>query len=169
MLKPSRDFEIHNVQYYLQNDPEWTNDLIGDSSSRMGGRGCLIACVSSAITDLGVPISPQEFNAKLTDVDGFQGDSLIWYKINEAFTEVDYKYTRVFSRVTIENDLKSGLLPIINVKYKGTGITHWLLIVGTKDGEFLVYDPLVATKEPIDLSVHGKVYAYRVLIPVKMD
>ena len=164
-LTPSRDFEIHDIQYYLQNDPEWSDDLIGNSGSSIGGVGCLIACVSSVINDLGIPVTPKEFNAKLTEVNGFQHDGLIWYKINEAFADVDYKYSRIFSSRTIENDLKSGLLPIINVRYRGNGITHWLIVVGAKDGEFLVCDPLNADKNPVKLSVHGKVHAYRVLVP----
>ena len=163
-LKPSQDFEIHAVTYYLQNDPAWSGDRIGSSGGTLGGKGCLISCVASAITDLGVPVTPKQLNAALTDVGGFEGSNLIWYKINEAFDGVDYSYARIFSSVTIESDLKAGLLPIINVRYHGTGVTHWLLVVGAKGGEFLVYDPLNADKTPIPLSTHGKVYAYRVLV-----
>ena len=59
-LKPSRDHEAINVQYYLQNDPEWGGDTIGASNRKMGGAGCLITCVASAITDLGIPVTPRE-------------------------------------------------------------------------------------------------------------
>ena len=166
-LKPSRDYEIHEVHYYLQNDAEWTSDLLGNSNRSMGGAGCLIACVASAMTDLGTQVTPKEVNSALTDNNGFQGADLIWYKINESYPEIDYKYSRVFSSATIENDLKQGLLPIINVKLNGYGVTHWLLVVGASDGEFLVYDPLYYGKEPIPLSKHGNVYAYRVLINAK--
>lgn len=162
-LRPSKDYEILDIQYYLQNDPEWSGDLIGNSNSRMGGTGCLITCVASAVTDLGVSVTPKELNIKLADIEGYQGADLIWYKINEAFPEIDYKYSRIFSSATIERDLNKGQLPIINVKYYGRGMTHWLLVVGAEDGEFLVFDPLNQDKEPIKLSTHGKVYAYRVL------
>ena len=164
-LRPSRDFAVHDIQYYLQNDAEWSNDQIGNSNSRLGAEGCLIACISSAITDMGIPVNPRQLNQKLTEAGGFQVASLIWYKINEACPEVDYRYTRAFSSATMERDMKSGLLPIIRVKYRGSGIDHWLLIVGAKDGEFLVFDPLNSEKKPINLSVHGRVYTYRVLVP----
>lgn len=162
-LVPSKDYPIHQVTYYLQNDPQWAGDNIGNSSYTMGGAGCLITCVASSICDLGVRIDPQELNNKLTDVGGFDDAILIWYKIHEAVPEVDYKYSRIFSSRTIEKDLREGRLPIINVKYHGGGVTHWLLVVGSKDGEFMVYDPLNQDKGPIPLSTHGKVYAYRVL------
>lgn len=163
-LIPSKDYPIHEVTYYLQNDPLWSDENIGTSSYKMGGAGCLITCVASAIQDIGIPITPQKLNIKLSSVDGFDDAILIWYKIHEAILEVDYKYSRIFSSRTIENDLKNGLLPIINVKYHGNGVTHWLLVVGAKDGDFLVYDPLNKNVEPIPLSTHGKVYAYRVMI-----
>ena len=49
-------------------------------------------------------------------------------------------------------------------KNHGSGATHWLLVIGAKNGEFSIYDPLSKNKEPIPLSAHGKVYAYRVLV-----
>jgi len=163
-LRPSRDYEVKSIQYYLQSDSEWGSDNIGNSNRRMGSAGCLVTCVASAITDLGVPVTPKEVNLKLTGVEGFQGAELIWYKINEAFSEINYKYTRVFTSKIIENDLEAGLLPIVNVNLRGNGVTHWLLIIGAKDGEFLAFDPLNSSKEPIALSIHGNVYSYRVLV-----
>ena len=162
-LKPSQDFEIHDVQHFLQSDAEWGSDLIGDSTSSLAGAGCLVACAASAVTDLGISVTPGEFNAKMAAASGYQGNMLIWHKINDVFPEIDYKYSRIPSSATIEKDLKSGLLPIINVKYMGSGVTHWVLVVGAKDGEFLVYDPLNIDKKPIALSTHGKVFAYRAL------
>ena len=162
-LTPSRDYPVSTITYYLQNDPQWSNDIIGHSNSRMGGAGCLVTCVASAISYLGIDMTPQEVNEKLTAVEGYDNNELIWYKINDAIPEIEYKYSRIFSRNTIEKDLREGLLPIVNVKLHGSGITHWLLIIGAKNGVFLVYDPLNKDLEPIPLSTHGKVYAYRVL------
>lgn len=162
-LTPSRDYDIHEVTYYLQNDPEWAGDPIGNSAKTLGSSGCLISCAASAITDMGVALTPAELNEKLTGVGGFSGADLIWYKIHEAVPEVDYTYSRTFSAETIENDLRAGRLPIVNVRYYG-GATHWVLIIGAQNGEFMIYDPLNKDKTPIPLSTHGKVYSYRVLV-----
>lgn len=51
----------------------------------------------------------------------------------------------------------------MNVKYYKTGVTHWVLIVGAKDGEFFICDPMDDGYSTKLLSEHGKVYAYRVI------
>ena len=53
-LTPSKDYPIYEIKYYLQNDPDWANDKIGSSNSKMGGAGCLITCVASSMTNLGM-------------------------------------------------------------------------------------------------------------------
>lgn len=163
-LTPTRDFEIHEMTFYLQNDSEWSGDKIGETSQSLGGSGCLITCAASSITDLGIDITPAGLNKMLTDIGGFQGANLIWYKLHEAVPEINYTYKRIFSAKTIENDLAQGRLPIVNVRYRGGGVTHWVVIIGAKDGEFMIYDPLNSEKTAIPLSTHGSVYSYRVLL-----
>lgn len=162
-LVPKKDYPVQVSSYYRQNDPAWQDIEIGTSKRRMGSTGCLISCVSTTISQLSSPVTPEEFNTKLTEVNGFQGADLIWYKINEAYPDINYRYSRIFSNKTIESDLEKGSLPIVNVKYNKTGVTHWVIIVGAKDGEFIICDPLGDGYTTKLLSEHGKVYAYRVL------
>lgn len=162
-LSPGKDYPVREITYYLQGDPEWGSDGIGDSSTSMAAAGCLISCVASSMTEMGLETTPDELNGALTGVDGFEGDILLWYKLNEAYPEIDYSHSRIFSSGTIQRDLEAGKLPIVKVYYKGGGVQHWLLVLGAENGEFMVMDPMNAELEPIPLSTHGKVYAYRVL------
>ena len=162
-LVPSQNYPVTITKYYRQNDSQWSEDTIGTTAQKMRSTGCLISSVSTAISNLNIPITPKEFNNKLTQNNGFQGADLIWYKINESIPKVNYRYSRIFSSRTIENDLKKGLLPIVNVKYHKTGVTHWVLIVGAEGGEFLICDPLDDGISIKFLSEHGNVYAYRVI------
>lgn len=162
-LSPSRDYPAREVAYYLQFDPAWAQDLIGESLSSMAGAGCLISAVASSADALGFSVNPKELNRKLTEAGAYAGDRLIWNRLGQVVPGLDYSYRRLFYSGTIESDLKRGRLPIVNVKFFGDGVTHWVLIVGAKDGEFLIYDPANSGQEYLPLSRHGKVYAYRVL------
>lgn len=95
-LVPSKDFPVEITEYYTQKDPLWKDDKIGNTQRRMENTGCLIWCVSTAISQLNVPVTPKELNNMLTENNGYQGADLIWYKINEVLPEVNYRYSRIF-------------------------------------------------------------------------
>jgi len=162
-LKPAKDFKARPVAYYLQADPQWGRDRIGQTQSTMAGEGCLISCVASAAEAMGFRTTPKELNQKLAEAKAYAGDRLVWNKIGTAVPGLGYSYKRLFTSSTIEKDLADGKLPIVNVRFLGDGVTHWVLITGAKDGDFLIYDPANRQKEFLPLSIHGKVYAYRVL------
>ena len=48
-------------------------------------------------------------------------------------------------------------------EYKGSGIHHWVLVVGASDDDFLVVDPLSDRLYPF--RAWKQAYAYRVLVP----
>lgn len=166
-LEPSQDIPLYQITYYLQNDDQWRDDIIGKSSTTLGREGCLVSCVSSAVSHLeNETVTPQELNQKLTQVEGYENASLLWYKIGEIYPSLDYRSNRVFSSETIESDLKNGLLPIVKVKMNGIGAIHWVTIVGAENGQFMISDPLNRDKKPIPLSKHGKVYSYRIITKI---
>lgn len=166
-LKAKQDMKPLLTSCYQQNDPLWGSERIGRTSTTIGSQGCLISCAAASITNLGYQITPKELNHKLTAKDGYDGANLIWYKIHEAIPEMDYKYSRIFTASTIDRDLKNGYCPLVNVKFRNGGITHWVMIVGAENGEYLVCDPLNPDAEPFPLSEHGKVYSYRVIVPAE--
>jgi len=164
-VKPSKAYQPAMIQYYLQNDPRWRSDSLGTSDSSMGRSGCLVTSIAASIDYLGVKIDPKELNKVFTEKNVYTaGGEVIWYKIKEVVPGIDYYYQRIFGRRTLENDLKQGRLPIVQVRYNGKGIFHWVLIVGADEEDFLIMDPLRQDKQLIKLSTHGKVYAYRVMV-----
>lgn len=169
-LSTDRSIAPKNVRIYLQNSPEWNTLKLGNSNLSIGGYGCLLAVIASSMYELGYDYNLKELNKlfKQGNVYTSRGN-IIWYKINNLFPKINYKYKRIFGSNTMERDLSNGLLPIVKVKYYQTGIFHWVLIVGSNENGFLVIDPLKQDKKLINLSVHGKVYAYRVLIKNKKD
>ncbi len=163
-LTPSTDFALQTPPFFLQHDAAWGTDKMGVSGSSMGAAGCLVTCCAGAISELGIPVTPGELNRLLSEHGGYTaGGELIWTEIGQAVPGVSYTYSRVFSAATLERDLQNGRLPIVQVQLGVGGPPHWLLVVGARDGEFLVHDPLNRDKEPTPLSRYGRVYAYRVL------
>ena len=165
-LVPTKVISPAEVTYFLQNDPLWTSDSLGNSSSSMGGSGCLISSIAATISHLGFPYTPAELNEIFTENGVYTENGLvIWKNIKNAIPHVDYKYGRTFNVDTIERLLTDGKLPIIEVKYKGFGINHWVVVIGADENDFLIMDPLNQAKTPIKLSEHGgRAYAYRVMI-----
>lgn len=166
-LKPGKSFEIpEHVKIFRQDDPKWAQECLGNSSYRLGGHGCLLAVLGTAIDYHDREVAGlDELNALFTENGVYTaGGDIIWYKIKDAFPQLDYSYNRIFGSRRMQKDLEQGLFPIIMVKYKGSGIHHWVLVVGANDDDFLVVDPL--SDKIIPLSEHGsRAYAYRVLVP----
>lgn len=163
-VTPSEVYKPRNTKVFLQNDPQWANDLMGSSKFRLGGHGCLVSILASALNDLGCETNPKELNRVFTEKGVYNSEGeVVWYKISEAFSGISYDYKRVFSGKTLQNDLAEGRLPIVMVRYHKTGVFHWVLVIGTDGGDFLIIDPLKQDRKAVGLSIHGKVYAYRVL------
>lgn len=163
-IKPTEVIAPKNVEFFLQNDDRWKEDYLGKSKYTIGGYGCLLSIITSACTTLGYETNPKDLNKLLTENDGYTSSGeIIWYKINETLPDIKYDYTRIFNSGTIMKDLKNGYLPIVMVKYHGTGYQHWVLIIGSTKDDFIIIDPLNKDKEFTPLKTHGKVYYYRVL------
>lgn len=161
-LKPKNEHAVANVQPFLQNDERWAQDKLGSSSYTMGKSGCLVCCIASAMISFGTDTDPGWLNRALYENGAYTKDGdLIWEKLKAL--GFSYSYQNDFVGTAIERLLDEGLLPVVKVKYKGNGVFHWVLVVGSSKDDFLVLDPLNASKEPMPLKTHGKAYAYRVL------
>jgi len=133
----------------------------------MGGSGCLVSCIASALGTLGVATDPGRVNQAFTAAGVYDAEGdVVWKHITRAYPRVGYRYSRVFDAKRIEADLRSGLRPLLGVGYLGGSAQHWVEVVGADGQDFLVMDPLARERAPIPLSRHGRVFYYRVLVPV---
>ncbi len=164
-IKPVNENPIIDVDYFLQDDPKWSEDKIGTSQYSFANSGCLLASIASSMNHFGTHHTPQTINQVFTlnKVYNSQGE-VIWYKIKDVIKSIDYEYKKIFGAETIEKDLKQKELPIVRVRYLKNGIFHWVLIVGSTKNDFLIMDPLEHSKRYVPLSKHGKVYSYRKLV-----
>lgn len=160
-LKASEEYQISEaVVLYRQDDALWAESHLGESKYTMESSGCLVSCIATAVTMNGTPISPGELNELFSANDVYDAEGNIQW---ECIEEIPGYNTEIFSEVSndfVEKCLKEGHYPIVRVRMGGLGNFHYVLIVGTEDGEYICMDPL--KDELTRLSDYGhRVYAIR--------
>lgn len=163
-IRPEGEHPAGQVVAYCQKDKKWSEERLGDSACSMAGSGCLVSCIASALSSQwgiykeGRSITAGELN-RLFGQNGVyneQGD-IVWGKIKEALPQAEVLVTSSVKGEEIEELLEEGRYPAVKVKVGGYGAAHWVLIVGSEDGEYLCMDPLREDGELVSLEVHGGV------------
>lgn len=165
VLKTDQNFDYPpDIEYFLQNDPRWANENLGDSDYTLAEQGCTITDVAMVLQYLGYEIDPGLLNDELIKNEAYtKNGNLLWYKLEEMYP-VEYKFRRVFSAGTLEKNLENGVFSIVRVKYGELGLEHWVLIVGADGSDFLAMDPLNQNKTLTKLEEYGRVYGYRAIV-----
>ena len=165
------DMALPDAAAFRQDTADWTEDTMGQTSDTLGRYGCTVTSVANAISNVtGTLISPKQLNEKLGQVGGYTSRGwLIWSKVTEA--------TDGAVRITVHDEpthegiaacMADGGYPVVKIKLGGV-IPHWVLLVGRKDGEYIMRDPLVGVPDDpaIPVSVRGnKIYSLRCLSKV---
>jgi len=159
-----KNIPLINVPFfYNQRDKIWASDTLGKTTETIGKVGCLISSVGMNLSYYGITMSPKKINEQLTKVEGFTSRGwLVWSKLS---TITDDKVTISFPKLSHENIEKYLLQkkPVLAKLYINRVIPHWVLIVGEKEGEYLMLDPLRAEKS-IKFSSYGSyIYSIRVM------
>jgi len=166
-LQPCGDYPAGAVIPYCQRDEAWEDDKLGDSIYTMGSSGCLTCCIASALS------TRQEASGtgwaidagKLNQIFGEKGvynesGDIVWGRICEALPETEVIVASSVDAGQVEELLAGGRYPIVKVKAGGKGAAHWVLLVGSENGEYLCMDPLNEDGRPVPFSRHGGT-AYR--------
>ena len=159
-----KNIELIKVpKFYNQRDKTWASDKLGNTSETVGKVGCLVSSVGMNLSYYGIAMNPKEINKKLTSIDGYTARGwLVWTKLSDI---TDDKIKITFPILSHEN-IEKYLLekkPVLAKVFIHRVIPHWVLIVGEKEGEYLMLDPLTQG-EPVKLSDYGDyVYSIRVM------
>ncbi len=169
VLQPKKDNAVGAVVGYSQKNPEWAEDKLGDSPYKMAGSGCLTSCIASALssqqeaTGIGKKVTAGELNHFFSQKEVYneQGD-LVWSRLEEAMPEITVLVASSVKQTEIESLLAKGYYPIVKVKVGGHGAFHWVMLAGSRDGEYICMDPLKENGELVSLKTHGNmVYRMR--------
>lgn len=160
-MSPSKEYSVdEQVVLYRQDDEEWADDKLGESTYSMAGSGCLVSCIASAVSDEVNVITPGEMNAIFSENNVYDAEGNIQWAQIAAVEGYQVKVFDVPSNDHIEECLNDGKYPIVRVRMSGVGNFHYVLIVGTKENTYICMDPL--EDELTALSQYGnRIYAVR--------
>lgn len=160
-IRPAEQHALpEQIVFYSQDDKEWAIEYLGDSPYTIVNSGCLVTCIASALSMNGDRVTPGELNALFSENAVYDAEgNMQWANL----AKLDGFQVEVYERVSeadIARCLSEGHYPIVRVRVQGIGNIHYVLIVGTEDGEYLCMDPLRG--ELTKLSDYlGLVYAVR--------
>ncbi len=152
--KPIRLIDSSN---YLQNDPRWGKQLLGNTAETLGKVGCTLSSVAMALKNMGHEFNPETLNRRVRDINGYTESG--WFKWASVEHVTDSQAYAVYytepSHKIINHCLRRGQYPIVKFRLPNL-ISHWVIITGRSSTEYLVRDPLVTSIESFPLSSRAK-------------
>lgn len=158
------DVRYCNVRY-RQDDIRWAEDRMGDTSYRLKGSGCLVTCIAAALSGEET-VTPGELNAEFFRKGVYDAEANIQWGVLDHMEEVEVDVYGKVTQQEIEECLENGCCPILRVRRHILGGSHFVLVVGVEDHEFICMDPL--EDELRNLSDYGGlVYSLRCVRPAR--
>jgi hypothetical protein len=132
--------------HFLQGDARWANDPLGTTPDSLRDVGCAVASAAMALSSLGITTDPGALNNFLQKTEGgYTPEGWIYWEkaaeIDPAKTkELLPHYEDLPSFFLMDWNLLCGNPVIARVRYP-SGITHFVLVCGKEDFDYLVRDP----------------------------
>jgi hypothetical protein len=161
------------VPAFQQNDPHWSEQLLGNTIDTLGQAGCAVTSAAMVLRAYGVDTDPQRLNAYLTTHLGYVGDGwLVWERVSGVTGEqVQKAYEDLPSYQLIDDNIRKGNPVIVRIHLRN-GTTHFVVVVGKQGWDYLIRDPA----RPPDYGVYplyrlaGRIEAlrfYKIVPPPK--
>ena len=138
---------------YLQSNPDWKYETLGQTNETIGSVGCTISSVAMALKNLGFDFTPKTLNTALTKENSYTDNAwLLWSgieKVTEGKAVATY-YEKPSHKI-IDHCLSNSQYPIVKFTL-GYTFPHWVIITKRTPVEYYVRDPLVDKQNAIKLS-----------------
>ena len=147
---PKGSLSLPDRTAFLQKDPRWGQQRLGNTSDSMASDGCLVTAASMALANLGFQTDPSDLNARLTETQSFTPRGwLIWDGIRKV-TEGRAKavYHDEVSEGIIDSCMIDGQYPLVQF-YLKNGRSHWAMIVKHDAKGYHMRDPLRPSNQPL--------------------
>src|SRR5689334_14501405 len=139
---------MFKTQNLYQNDDQWKNVRLGNSSETIGGWGCLLTSATMMLNAIGYNETPATVNDKMLKAGGFQGALFmpsvmpyIWP--NCVYRDMQPCESSLPPIAQIDAAVAAGKAVILQVDWsKQVGVqTHFVLIKDKKGNDYSLYDP----------------------------
>lgn len=143
-VKCSKDYPVsEGLVSYRQDDAAWKDIHLGDSEYTMGSSGCITTCIATAISETEGAMDPGELAVYMSDENVFDDEgNMQWGELDDlaGFHADVYSFGNA---EYIDECLSKGRYPIVKVHRNSLlSYHHFVLIVGSRDGEYICMDPL---------------------------
>lgn len=134
--------------HYYQNDPQWKDVKLGNSSETIGSWGQLVTVYAMLLDGYGYNETPETVNEKMKKAGGFEGAFFIpsvvpYIWSNIAYIDLQPTESSPVPLEQIDAFLAQGKPVILQVDWnKQAGIqTHFVLAYARKGDDYLILDP----------------------------
>ncbi len=130
------------VDLFLQGDPKWGKDPLGNSVHNLGQVGCAMTSAAMVMKFYGVDTDPGRLNVYLRENGGYDEDNdLIWEgPATLAPDRVHKAYEDLPSYYLMDTNLLRGNPVIVRLRFP-SGVTHFVVVMGKDGFDYLIRDP----------------------------
>lgn len=145
-----------------QQDPQWKNDALGDSSETLMKSGCAVTSVAMYLSGWGYPETPRTLNQKLKHNGGFVGAGIAWWAVGKLYPQVKVRSTGLLTNTDaplaeIDASLAAGQPVVVLIDYAPDPDLDWhyVLIYEKRDNDYGILDPFPLS-EPNGVSLMSR-------------
>ena len=130
------------MDLFLQGDPKWGQDPLGNSVHNLGQVGCAMTSAAMVMRFYGIDTDPGRLNNYLRENGGYDEDNdLIWEGPTTLAPErVRKAYEALPSYYLMDSNLLHGNPVIVRLRFPN-GITHFVVVMGKEGFDYLIRDP----------------------------
>lgn len=133
--------------YYNQRDSQWGGLALNHSSYSIAEVGCLMTSVAMVYTHYGHrDVTPVSINSNPSNFAAYEPAYLLY-----TISANGVSSTRVGTY--IDSNLQNGTPVIVGIRY-ASGDTHFVVLTGGSNGNYLMNDPFVPNGHQISFSSH---------------
>ncbi len=133
------------VALYLQGDPQWGHDQLGNSVHTLGQVGCAMTSAAMVMKFYGIDTDPGRLNVFLRENGGYDEENDLRWEGPMALApdRVRHVYEDLPSYYLMDSNLLRGNPVIVRLRLP-SGITHFVVVMGKEGFDYLIRDPSAA-------------------------